>query len=89
MEADPFTEADLFAAIEQSMSLDPEIVAIYEQPLSAAEFESRLVEALASVDGEEGEQLGAPRLVPPSIPHGAPCRRKTRELANAGVFARK
>lgn len=70
------------------MKPDPEIAAIYEAPLSPEEFEARLREALASLDGPEGNQLVElidwfQRRYPTARERLAYCRHRMRELERA------
>jgi hypothetical protein len=67
------------------MKLDPEIAAIYEAPLTRAEFESRLAEALRSIEGPEGDELASliawfQRAYPTAKERLSYCRRKMRQM---------
>lgn len=70
------------------MTQDPEVAAIYEAPLSPEDFEARLREAMASLDGPDGAQLAElidwfQRSYPTARERLAYCRRRMRELEAA------
>lgn len=70
------------------MKRDPEVAAIYETPLSPEEFDARLREAIASLDGPEGAQLSElidwfQRSYPTARERLAYCRRRMKQLAAA------
>ena len=64
----------------------PEIAAICESPLSPEDFDTRVREAIASLDGPEGAQLSElidwfQRRYPTARERLAYCRRRMNELS--------
>lgn len=76
------------------MTIDPEIAEVYERRLSPEEFDARVKEAIASLDGPEGEQIAElirwfQRRYPTPQERLAYCRRRIREITEASHRPRR